>query len=155
MLNQNAEEPFNGAEQRAVQHNRLVLFAVFADIGNVKTLRQVHVDLNCAALPFAADGVAEDEFQFRTVESALAFVDFILVAMLFQCARQRLFGNIPDFVGTDTLFRTGRKVNLYLVKAEVLIDVKNQLHCRDAFFFHLFGRAEDVRIVLRELAHPH
>ena len=75
--------------------------------------------------------------------------------MLFQCARQRLFGNIPDFVGTDTLFRTGREINLYLVKTEVLIDVKNQLHRRDAFFFHLFGRAEDVRIVLRELAHPH
>ena len=86
-----------------MQHNRLMFFAVFADVRNVKALRQVHIHLNGSALPFAADGVAQNKFQLRTVERAFAFVDFIFVAVVFQSIGQGFLRNVPDFVGTDAV----------------------------------------------------
>ena len=140
-----------------MQHNRLVFLAVFADVGNVKTLRQVHVYLNGAALPFAADGVFQDELQFGTVESAFAFVDLEFIAVRGQRVGQGVFAQIPDFVGADPVnaVRTGGKVDLDVFKTEVLVNVENQFQRGNALFFHLFRGAEDVGIVLGKFAYPH
>ena len=75
ILDQDAEEALHRAADGAVHHDRLLLLPVLVDIEGAEPLRQVEVDLRRAALPFAADGVAQDIFELRPVEGALARVD--------------------------------------------------------------------------------
>ena len=77
MFDQNAHKPLHGAEDDAVQHDRPVLAAVFADIGQVEALGQDEVALNGGALPGALQAVVELEVDFRAVKSAIALVDLI------------------------------------------------------------------------------
>ena len=75
MLDQHADEALQRAEDRPVQHDRPVLLAVLADIGRVQPLGQHEVELQGAALPVAADRVAQDELELGAVEGALAGVE--------------------------------------------------------------------------------
>jgi hypothetical protein len=75
VLDQDAEEPLHGAADRAVDHDRRLLFAVLVDIERAEALRQVEVHLRGAALPVTANGVAQGVLELRTVERALARVD--------------------------------------------------------------------------------
>ena len=45
------------------------------DVESAKAARQIEIDLGRAALPFAADGVAQGIFEFRAVKGALARID--------------------------------------------------------------------------------
>ena len=49
--------------------------AVVVDVEGAEPLRQVEVDLGGAALPVAADGVAQHVFELRPVERAFARID--------------------------------------------------------------------------------
>jgi hypothetical protein len=80
VLDHDADEPLEGAQDRAVQHHRAVLFAVRADVGRVQPFGQVEVGLERAALPFAADRVGQLEVELRPVERAFAGVELVLVA---------------------------------------------------------------------------
>ncbi len=101
LLDQDAEEPLEGAEDGAVQHDRAVARAVLADVFGVQPLRHVEVDLQRAALPVAADGVAQHEFQLRAVERALARVQLVLDAGGGAGFLQRAFRLVPDLVAAD------------------------------------------------------
>jgi hypothetical protein len=59
MLDQDADEPLAGAEDGPVDHVRRVLGTVLAGIGELEPVRHVHVDLDGAALPLAADRVLQ------------------------------------------------------------------------------------------------
>ena len=96
LLDQDAEEAFEAAEDGAVQHDRAVAGAVLADIFGVEAFGQVGVDLQRAALPVAADGVAQDEFQLRAIEGALAGVQFVLDAGDGAGFAQRALGLVPQ-----------------------------------------------------------
>ncbi len=48
--------------------------AVFADVRRAEPVGQVQVDLVRAALPVAADRIAQHELEFRSVECAFARV---------------------------------------------------------------------------------
>ena len=80
VLDQHADEALERAQDRPVQHHRPVLGAVLADIVGVQPLRQDEVDLQRAALPVAADRVAQHELELRAVEGALAGVERALEA---------------------------------------------------------------------------
>ena len=75
VLDQDAEEALHRAADGAVDHHRLLLFRIGADVEGAEPFRQVEVDLRRAALPFAADGVAQHIFELRPVERALARID--------------------------------------------------------------------------------
>ena len=75
VLDQDPEEPFHGAADSAVDHNRRFLFAVVVDVKRTEAFRQVEVYLGCATLPFAANGIAQRVFELRTVERPLARQD--------------------------------------------------------------------------------
>ena len=49
--------------------------AVLADIAGVEPLGQHEIDLQRAALPVAADRVAQHEFELRAIERALAGIE--------------------------------------------------------------------------------
>ena len=57
MFNQDTDEAFIAAENRAVQHDGAVARTIFADIACVQTLRQHAVGLNRAHLPRPANRV--------------------------------------------------------------------------------------------------
>src|SRR3546814_14202728 len=63
MLDQDADEPLIGTEDRAVQHDRAVLLAVLGDIRCIEPFGQHAIRLDGADLPSATDRVREVPFQ--------------------------------------------------------------------------------------------
>ena len=72
MLDQDAEKSFDGAEQGAVDHERLMLGAVFADVFEAEARGQIEIELDGGELPGAADGVDELDVDFGAVEGGFA-----------------------------------------------------------------------------------
>ena len=79
MLNENTREPLQRAENRAVDHHRRMLFAVRPDIERAEPSGHIQIHLHSAALPFAADGVAQSVFELWAVERAFAGVEGVFV----------------------------------------------------------------------------
>ena len=61
ILDEDADEALDGAEDDAVEHDRLNLLAVLIDVGAAEAVRQVDVELDGPALPCSAHGVLELE----------------------------------------------------------------------------------------------
>ncbi len=137
-----------------------VIFSlVWPDVEGAEPLGQVEVDLVGAALPFAADGVAQHIFELRPVEGALARVDRGRDALLRRPPRARGRARAPPRPRprpSPTRF-SGRvdSFTLHVVEAEVPIDRQDQFVDLEALGLDLLLGAEDVRVVLREGAHPH
>src|SRR5271155_3841966 len=72
ILQQDANEALHRAADRAVHHHRRRLLAVGRDVEGAEAFGQIEVDLRRAALPIAADRIAQHIFELRTVERALA-----------------------------------------------------------------------------------
>ena len=85
VLDQDAEEAFQRAEERAVDHVRLMQRAVRADVRDAEAFRQVEVELDRGGLPFAADRVLDLQVDLRAVERAAALVHFVFQAASFDC----------------------------------------------------------------------
>ena len=75
MLDHDAGEALQRAEHGAVQHHRRDLVGMLVDIERAEPARHVEIDLHGAALPVAADGVAQHVFELRPVERAFAGID--------------------------------------------------------------------------------
>ena len=72
MLDQDAEETFDGAEQRAMDHQRLMLGAIFGDVFEAETRGEIEIELDGGELPGTADGVDELDVDFGAVEGGFA-----------------------------------------------------------------------------------
>ena len=100
MLDEDADEALERADDRPVEHDRPVLGAVLADVAGVEPLGQHRVGLDGADLPGAADGVGQMEFELGRVEGALAG-QFLPAEFLGVAAgggdgvAQRLLGPVP------------------------------------------------------------
>ena len=144
-----------------MQHDRTLLFAVRIDVERVEALRQVEIDLVGAALPFAADRVAQDVLELGAVECTLAGIDgrrqFTVGLRLdaLEHLGHDVFRPVPLFVRADPLFRTCRELDDEILEAEVAIDRQQELIDGHALGFELGLGAKDVGIVLREAAHAH
>src|SRR5260370_29293526 len=57
VLDENTEEALDGAEQRAMNHERLVARAIFGDVFAAAASGQIEIELHSGELPGAADGV--------------------------------------------------------------------------------------------------
>src|SRR3546814_9406883 len=66
-----------------------------ANIAGAEPLRQHEVDLEDAALPVAADGIAQHELQLRPIEGALAGIQAVLQASLLDGSHERALGLVP------------------------------------------------------------
>ena len=138
-----------------MQHDRPVPGAVLADIFGIQAFRQVGIDLQRAALPVTADGVAQHEFQLRAIEGALAGVQFEFNAGDGAGFAQRALGLIPEFIAADAGFRPVAELDAELGEAEVAVDAGQQLDEFGGFRRDLVRGAENMRIVLGERPHPH
>ena len=155
LLDQDADEPLQRAQDGAVQHHRPVLLAVLADVAGVQPLGQHEVDLMGAALPLAADRVAQDELQLRPIERAFAGIELGIEPRSRRRLLERLLGAIPDLVAAGANRRAIGEPDEDVGKAEVAIDRLEQIADADRLRGDLLGRAEDVGVVLGERAHAH
>ena len=155
MLDEDADESLERAEDGAMQHHGRVLVAVFADIGRAEPAGHVQVDLQRAALPVAADGIAQHEFELGSVERALTRVVGVGEAGRLQRLQERRLGLVPDGILADACLGPVGELDAHVVEAEGPVNVEDQVADRDRLGRDLFGGAEDVRVVLGERAHAH
>ena len=143
-----------------MHHHRPVRRVVRADVFEAEPLRQVIIHLHGPELPFAPDAVADDEVNLRPVEGRLADgLDDVHLEPLHDVP-QVLLRLRPVLRRADVLVR------LRVAQADAHDDVGQaerrqhqlgQLDARGDFALELVGRAEQVRVVLREAAdadHP-
>ena len=72
VLDEDAEEAFDRAEERAVHHDGLVHLAVFADVFELEARGEVEVELHGGELPQAAEDVDELDVDLGAVEGGFA-----------------------------------------------------------------------------------
>src|SRR3979411_1924674 len=135
MFDQDANTPLHRAADRTLHRIRRLLVAVGFYVERAEALRQVEVDLRGAALPIAADGVAQHIFELRAVKRTFARIDRRLDALvvalrldLAEYGRHHAFGVIPHLVGADAFFRPGRELDCeFALEAEIRIGGQDQI----------------------------
>ena len=159
MLDEDAEEPLDGAQQRPVHHDRLVLVVVGADVAQPEPLREVEVELHRRQLPGAPDGVDDLDVDLGTVERGLALDALVRHAAVVEDLCQRRLGELPDLIGAlvpgGVLRVAAGQLDLVLGEAERLVHHLGDVEAGPELRLERVLGAEDVSVVLREAAHPH
>jgi hypothetical protein len=111
-------------------------------------------------LPGPPDRVRQVEFELGRIEGPLARQ--FLPAIIGRRApgrgdrvAQHLLRLVPFRVGAEALFGPQRELDRVRLEAEIAIDAVEQVAERHDLADQLVLAAEDMRVVLRELAHPH
>src|SRR5271169_3740813 len=156
MLDQDAEEAFDGTEERAVDHERLVLGAVFGDVFETEARGKIEIELDGGELPGAADGVDQLDVDFGAVERGFAGDGFIRNVKLLHGFCKSGSGTLPVFGLAGVILRVGSvpvgELDFVVVKAKILHYGKREINAGFYFAFDLRGCAENVRIILRKAA---
>ena len=126
MLDQDADEPLERAEDCPVQHQRMMLLPVGADVHRAEALGHVRVQLVRPALPGPADRVGQVKFELGTIEGALARQDFIVEPGFLERGLEIGFGAVPLRVAADALVGAGRQLHLVIGETEVAVDEVEQ-----------------------------
>ena len=156
MLYQYARKAFERAERRTVYHYRAVWLVVLSYVRQVKALRKVVINLHSAKLPFAADDVFYNKVDFRPVESRLSY---LLSKRNTEPARGLAdcgLALFPILLVADVFVTRGiaqgysHAVFVHAYRLEYCL---YQIQAALYFGVELFGRAEDVGVVLGEAAH--
>src|SRR6266571_1261423 len=156
MLDQDAEEALHGTEQGAVNHERLMLGAVFGDVLQAEASGQIKIELHGGELPGAADGVNELDVDLGAVEGgfALHFLERDVHAL--HGVGERGGGAAPVFGFTGVIFGVRGipigELDFEFVEAKIFHDGVGEIDAGFDFRFDLRGHAENVRVVLRESA---
>ena len=160
MLDQYADEAFIGAEDRAVEHHRAVALAILAHVGCIEAFGHDAVGLDRAALPRPADRVGQVEFELWCIEGAFAR-QFLPAIIVVRHARARdrltqfLLGLVPHRVGAEAHLGPQRELHGIFLEAELLVDAVEQFAEGAHFLDDLILAAENMAVVLRELADTH
>jgi hypothetical protein len=126
LLDQNANEPLQRAENGSVQHDRGLLAAVFGDVMGIQPSGHGKIHLNGAALPEPIQAIAQHVFDFGAVKRALAGLERPRLAGAIQRQFQRLFRLVPNFVAADPLFGPGRQRQLHLGETEIGVHLNSR-----------------------------
>src|ERR1700719_445682 len=140
-----------------MHHDGLVAAAVFTDVFETETAREIEIELHGAELPGAADGVDELDVDFGAVEDGFTGNVFVGDALTVEGSGERALGGFPLLDGAGVIFGmlgiARGELDLVAVEAE---SVQNGLHEVEAAFdfgFHLITGAKNVGVVLGESAH--
>ena len=128
MFHEHAIEPFDGTKNSPMNHDRLVSLAIRADILEPETLRHHEIKLDRPALPIPSDGISNLKINFRTVESATAFIYLIVNLAVFESGFKAADRLIPNVVRSHGLFRAGRETDGHLSKIKGLVHLENELN---------------------------
>ena len=103
VLDEDAEEALDGAEEGAVDHDGLVRLAVFADVFELEAGGEVEVELHGGELPEAAEDVDELDVDLGAVEGGFAGDGLVGNALAVEHARERADGVVPLLGAADEL----------------------------------------------------
>ena len=107
MLDQDADEAFEGTEQGPVDHHGPVLGVVGAGVGELEALGHPVVELDGAQLPRALERVGHVKVDLRPVERALAHLQLVLQPARVESFGQGGLGAIPEGVVADPVVGPG------------------------------------------------
>ena len=103
VLGEHREEPFDGAEERAVDHDRTVALPVVARVMQVETLRELGVHLDRGHLPGPPDRVLGLHRDLGAVERASPLIEHEGQIHRHRRLAQRFRGRVPFLLGADGL----------------------------------------------------
>ena len=152
MLDQDGDETLDGSEHGTVDHDGTLLLVGSVDEPQIEAFGKHVIELNCAELVLAADGVANNEVDLRAVEGPLPLGNPERGSPVLQGAAEIVFGTVPQPVVPGAVHRTGREYDLH-VAAEQFVTLEDHAHDAEYLVPHLLGRAEDVCVVLGKAAH--
>ena len=132
---------------------RDVLGVVGADVAAAEPLGLLAVELDGAHLPRPAERVAHVQVDLRPVERAVALVDAVLEAAAVERGAQRALGEVPLLVAAEPVLRPGRQLEARL-ELEQVVDELRIVEAAEDLVLDLLAGAEDVRVVLGDVAHP-
>ena len=134
-----------------------MLLIVFARVFEVKSLRQVVIDLDCTQLPATANGIFDHKVKFGPVESGFSILNYSGQSLLLACFYNSLFCTIPILIAPDIflaiIFVAEWYLSFEVLKFECLEYDEYNIHHLEELVFYLLGRTEDVRIVLGKATH--
>src|ERR1035438_4429525 len=99
MLDEYAEKALYRPEERAVNHHRLMPFAVFAHVFQLEAGGKSEVELYGGQLPEAAVVIDFFYIDFRAVEGCFAGNDFVGDALAIESALKAAHGERPVLIG--------------------------------------------------------
>ena len=150
MFDEHAEETLERARECAVNHHGRVVAAVRSAIREIEALREHEVDLDRSELPAAADRVVHVDVELRSVEGSPAGIDRIRQPA--RCERPAN-GVFRDIVRWETFVCVARGEHVFdVLKTERTDEANRFVRGRFELALKLFGRAEEMRVVLREAA---
>src|SRR5678816_597790 len=100
MLDQDADEPFERPEHRAVDHGRARLAPFGRDVLEVESLGKRVIDLNRAELMLPLQRIEDLEIDLRRIEGTAAGIDLIRGIRLLDRALQQRLGLVPQLDGS-------------------------------------------------------
>ena len=151
MLGDNADEPLNGAEHNAVDHNGAMLCAVRTGVLKLKPFGKLHIELYGAALPGSAEAVRNMEIELRAVECAVTLIDDVLLAELGDSFLEGLGRAVPGLDLADMILGHGGELDL-IFEAEGRIYLVEQTDDILYLVLHLIPSHEDMSIILSKAA---
>lgn len=153
VLCNNANKALHRSKTGPVNHDGAFFGPVCGRIFEVEAARQLVIQLNCSALPEAAETVLDVEIQFRTVKCAVAFIDLVLHADAADCIRQRSGCNIPVLFCADVILRHRCKLDP-IGKTEFSINFLIELCNANHFIPYLLRGNQQMGVVLGKAANP-
>ena len=151
MLGEHAEEPLDGAEQRAVDHDGSVLGAVRAGVLEVEALGEVEVELDGRHLPGAAQRVLDLDGDLGSVERGATGIGYEVESGLARNLGERVGRDLPGLVVADGLLGIPRRqLQVEVVETVIAEQIEHEGQQRAQFVAHLLTSAVDVCVVLSE-----
>ena len=141
-----------------MDHHRLVLLAVLADVDQAELVRQMEIDLDGGNRFFTAENVPQLNVQFRPVKRRLARCFRVGKTQRVHGLAQHVFGHVPHGVVGHVLLGVGlvtqrQPVGIFL-DAQGRVGPFDKAHDVGKFFLDLILGAKNMRVVQRHRAHP-
>src|SRR5262245_18515928 len=112
MLAEHADEALEAAEDRPVNDDRIVFGVIGANVFQTESLRELVIELDCGALPLAADGSGDIEIDLRSVEGAIALIHRVWPPRALERAAELRLRVVPGLDLSEKLRRTRRQLHL-------------------------------------------
>src|SRR6266508_257513 len=143
VLDQDPEEALHRSEDRAVEHDRTVGFAVLADVGEIEEVRLGKVNLHRSQLPWTPDRVLHPEVDLGTVEVAVLRAHAVRTTERLERRGEDGLRLVPVLVRADSLVRPGSERDINVVELESPVDVVQEVDERRDLRLDLVDRAVD------------
>src|SRR3972149_9441878 len=154
MFYQDPKESLQRAHQRPVDHDGLMLYAIFPNIGQRESLREVKVNLDRGTLPRTVQHILDLDVYLWSIEYPFTRVNLIGKPLHLKGLAQGCGGLFPVFHTPHELLRPCGEVDIVSVKPKGLQDIHCKIEDGGDLFLQLVRPAEYMCIILGEAPDP-